>query len=76
MARVNMSVEKLEVQSFSTSDSGGTAVLDAPRREEKRKGNAIVAGDYSDMLGNTAWCDTDRDCSGVCLVATNVCYAC
>ncbi|HEX8242633.1 MAG TPA: hypothetical protein VF541_04045 [Longimicrobium sp.] len=75
MSRVRMSVEKLEVQSFATGAEGGTAVLDAPARGEK-KGNAIVAGDYSDMLGNTAWCDTDRDCSGVCLVATNVCYAC
>ena len=76
MARWKMSVEKLEVQSFSITSHGGTTVLDVPAKGKTRKGNAIVAGDYSDMLGNTAFCDTVRDCSGVCRLPTNACYAC
>jgi hypothetical protein len=76
MSRMKMKVDSLEVQSFSITSHGGSMVLDLPARGEARKGNAIVAGDYSDMLGNTAFCDTVRDCSGVCRLPTNACYAC
>ena len=67
MARKKLKLEELEVESFTASRDGKPAPAGGVHGH---------SGDYSCALGNTAWCDTDRDCSGVCLVATNVCSPC
>ncbi len=53
MAKLNLDLTKLTVETFS---------VDPPDGESR--------------YGSSDWCDTDRECSSLCLHATNVCQAC
>lgn len=75
MTRKKLRLDELEVDSFVTH------AKEVPAVKQEREGgvqayNSDTPCDYSWMYGGTAICDTDRDCSGVCLRQTNVCGPC
>ena len=82
MTRKKLRLDELEVDSFVTAakevpagkqaGEGGVRAHDAHEPTH----NPDPTCDYSCMYGITGVCDTDQDCSGVCLMLTNICGPC
>lgn len=83
MTRKKLRLDELEVDSFATD------AKEVPAGRQEREGGVRAHGsheththnpdftcDFSCLYGGTAVCDTDQECSGVCLMLTNICGPC